>query len=516
MLNQSLKLPAALSVSTLVWTAIIALEGPFHHYYCQLASGWISTICRIYPYLRGPGEWPPEWRWWLRYPVKEGGPLFDIIQWRLAILLPVVGLGIVWWLWTKKYDRMSLLQLVILAVLGFMLIVSVQFLDRGGIPLAARLISPLYEPQYFLPAGEITDVRSFVAEHQLCLQTNSCATFRMNSHPPGNVLFFWGFYRIADGLPPEWVDQLGQILRTHSVPEWVAGKDNRTLTAAGMAGVAIPAMAALSVIPVYILGYEMVGHLRARTAAILFLLTPALPLFAPVVDLVFVTWSSLGFLLAYLAFSRRSYLVAAGMGIVLSAAAFMSFSTLPLVLMIILMAFGLLWTSPKQTRVSVLSLFMRQGVVAFGAAALVWMLAGANPFEMFTSISANYWHIQTARSYWGWLVYGPYDLWFFAGTPVAVLCVMAVVRLARKIFRGSEPVGKDEVWLASVVLTLAVLFIGGRLRGEVARTLLYVFPLLALASQIKTEKMSDVGIGLIATATLLQNITYYNTLNVYH
>ena len=135
---------------------------------------------------------------------------------------------------------------------------------------------------------------------------------------------------------------------------------------------------------------------------------------------------------------------------------------------------------------------------------------------MFTSISANYWHIQTARSYWGWLVYGPYDLWFFAGTPVAVLCVMAVVRLARKIFRGSEPVGKDEVWLASVVLTLAVLFIGGRLRGEVARTLLYVFPLLALASQIKTEKMSDVGIGLIATATLLQNITYYNTLNVYH
>ena len=114
-----------------------------------------------------------------------------------------------------------------------------------------------------------------------------------------------------------------------------------------------------------------------------------------------------------------------------------------------------------------------------------------------------------------WIFYGPYDLLLFVGVPVSVLLVRAVLRLCRRIW-GSRALTTGEVWLASFVISTGILFVSGRLRGEVARTLLYFYPFLVLGSYVESEQSSERSFVLISSATLVQAVIYYYTLRVYH
>ena len=504
-----------ITVVTLVWTAIIALEEPFERYICPRLPSWLTFICRLYPYLRGPGEWPPEWRWWLKYPVGEGGYRFDIVPWRFLVLLAVVSLFVAWWVWTKHKSRLNVVHLSMLAGLGLCFVLTIQFLSKNGVVLMTRMISPYYEPTYFLPAAEIVDVRDFLITYPDCLQAMNCPTHHMNSHPPGNVLFMWIFYQIASALPDMVTEWLGPFLRAHTVAEWAVGLPDRTLIAAGFAGLAIPAVSVLTVIPLYYLGVETVGHSRARRVLILFLLVPAITMFAPRVDLVYTLLAVTGLWLALVGFVRRSYLALSGAGALLSLAAFMSFATLPLVLMAALLGLGLAWQTHGVSKQAAFTRLLPQFLVALGAAALVWIIFGTNPVQIYKYISSNYWGIQSARSHMAWIFYGPYDLLLFVGVPVSVLLVRAVLRLCRRIW-GSRALTTGEVWLASFVISTGILFVSGRLRGEVARTLLYFYPFLVLGSYVESEQSSERSFVLISSATLVQAVIYYYTLRVYH
>lgn len=508
-------LTAKISCVTLLWSAIVALEEPFERHVCSRLPSWLAFTCRLYPYLRGPGEWPPEWRWWLKYPVSQGGYRFDVVAWRFIILLVVVGLLAAWWFWTRRRSRLNLLHLTVLSGLGLLLLLSIQFLSKNGIPLMTRMISPYYEPTYFLPAAEIDNARDFLVSYPDCLRARNCPTHHMNSHPPGNVLFMWTFFRVAAALPASVVHWSGPLLRSHTVAEWAVSLPDTTLIAAAFAGLAIPAAACLTVIPLYSLGCSTVGHLRARKAIILFLLVPALPMFAPRVDLVYTLIGVTGLSMAVTGFSRRSYPHLAGAGAILSLGAFMTFAILPLVIVSLLVGIGIAWGANEHSRCTALIRLLAQGLVALSGAALVWVLLSTNPLLTYRYVSSNYWDIQAARNYMVWLFYGPYDLLFFAGVPLALLLARAVTRVLRRLWR-SQSLTKGEIWLVSFVLTTGILVLSGRLRGEVARTLLYFYPFLALGSQVESDHTSDRGFAWIAAAMLFQAVVFYYTLRVYH
>lgn len=500
---------------TLIWSSIVALEDTLNRHVCPILPSWLATICRLYPYLRGPGEWPPEWRWWLKYPVSEGGYRFDIVAWRLLVLGVVIGMLYVWWLWTRRKSRLDLLHLSVLSAIGLLLCLAIQFLSKNGIVLMTRMISPYYEPTYFLPAADIENLRDFLATYPDCLRAMNCPTHHMNSHPPGNVVLMWVFFVVASALPNPVAHWAGQFLRAHTVAEWSAGLPDQTLIAAGIGGMVIPALAALTVVPLYYLGIETVGHLRARRAIILFLLVPALPMFAPRVDLVYMLLGTTGIWLALVGLRRRSYMAAMGAGAVLSIAAFMSFATLVLVFIAAVVMVWVSWSVSEYSPRTAIIRLLPHGLAMLGGASLVWALCSMNPLQIYRYISSNYWGIQASRSYITWIFYGPYDLLFFAGVPATILFLLAVVRLGRRLWQ-TDTLTRGEILLASFVLATVILFVSGRLRGEVARTLLYCYPLVALGAEVEGDQLSERDFAWIATATLFQVVVYYYTLRVYH
>jgi len=514
-MKKKLSFAVGLFSVTLLWSAIVALEGPVQHYICGTSKGILEVVCNLFPYLRGPGEWPPEWRWWLSYPVAEGGPLFDdIVPVRILILLLVAGLLISWWLWARKLKKLTILHLSVLSGLGFILILAVQFLSNAGIPLMARLIGPIYEPGYFLPAAEIDDPIAFLSTYANRMQENSLLNPRLNTHPPGRVMFFWFFIRLAEMLPSTLSLLAGPFLRAHTLVEWADSLSDDALIAAAMAGLAVPALAALATIPLYFFGSEIVGSYRARLASVLYLLAPALPVFAPTVDMIDMLIAIFGLWLAYLGFSRQSHVALFCAGTIFSLLLFMSFSNLPFILMAALFGVGLAWNPPAK-RLGALKKLLPQGLAALAGAASIWIALSINPLQMYRYASANHLIVTAERSYWAWVLYGPYDLLYFVGLPAAVLFIRAIVRLGRKSLRGDISLSTGEIWLASLVFSMALLFITGKLRGEAARILMFCYPLILLAGQVKSDKMSEKALSLLAVATLCQNVAYYYSVKFY-
>ncbi|MBI4630975.1 MAG: hypothetical protein HY740_04530 [Chloroflexi bacterium] len=126
--------------------------------------------------------------------------------------------------------------------------------------------------------------------------------------------------------------------------------------------------------------------------------------------------------------------------------------------------------------------------------------------------------LTTTRSYWAWLIYNPYDILLFAGIPISILFLGSAIRCCRQLFVERSPSSADHLLIAFVI-TFSLILISGNLRGETARVLLYVQPLIILfAAYNLTLHSSRITFFsyLILTLTLIQTILFQTTLSVYH
>ena len=269
----------------------------------------------------------------------------------------------------------------------------------------------------------------------------------------------------------------------------------------------------MSLIPLYHLARTLWDERTARLAILLYAFIPALTVFMPVFDDAFtlITSFTLYFTVNGIKNQKRSQIFLAGL--ICGAGLFASFGLLPLLLISILY----LLISSRAIK----SFIYDSAALAIGGVtvwSLAWITFGLNPFIIYSNSMSEHAILTTTRSYWAWLIYNPYDILLFAGLPISILFLGSVIRCCRQLFVERSPSSADHL-LISFVITFSLILISGNLRGETARVLLYVQPLIALfAARDIANHESRITLypHLLITLTLIQTILFQTTLSVYH
>ena len=162
-------------------------------------------------------------------------------------------------------------------------------------------------------------------------------------------------------------------------------------------------------------------------------------------------------------------------GLILSAATFLSFG--PLVMLMPMGLAALLWVLPhpqrrQWARLALDALLFLAGLI------LPWIayrLAFGNGFPDIWRVSMAY-HLGLGREYSVWLFYHLYDFLAFLGLPLTLLLIAGLMRAirARKDDRAALPLGFG--------LGLLLLDLSGTARGEVARVWLFLTPFAVIGA----------------------------------
>ncbi len=454
------------------------------------------------PALRGPAEW----RWRLHAPP-------NLAPWRLAAPAAVAALIAVWWGSAARAARVTLARLGVLVVLAVAFRFAVQFTGRHGVEAVGRVMNPAYQA-YFPSATRITDAGEFVRSY---LARRDQRGFRELTHPPGNTLFCWTLVQAARRAPA--LTRLAAPLiaaRRPGLEPWTGAYSDADVVAGAMTAVAIPAIGCLALVPLYFTARRLSGPRVALNAVALFALMAPGALFLPIVDDLQTFAAAAAALLAVegVAVRRRALLAAAGL--VLGLGTFLSYSMLPLGAFLAL----LVVLAPREGAARLPAAATDAAALAAGFGAFwlgVSLATGLDPVRLYQVSTASNFNARE-RSYWAWLAGNPYDLLLFAGVPVAAHVVAALGAVARRALRR-RPLSWPDAAAAALGIAFAALFVSGELRGETARTLLYVFPFMAwlAAHDMSGRARLPSSAAVVAGALVLaQTLALHALLHVFH
>ena len=449
----------------------------------------------LLPALRGVAG---EWQWTHNS--------LDLIPWRL--IFPILIAFALYRISTPSVQSpISNLQLLIFALFAFALHLSLQALTANNFSIIARTLNPTYFG-YFPPAVAIDDLAKFLRDFTHAQPT--LPYYRLATHPPGGVVFHWLIIQFVKIFPTQLLDPI-LAPRLASLPSWIHNYTTPDIIAGTAASLAIPFLSSLSIIPLYHLARALWDDRTARLAILLYAFIPALTVFMPVFDDTFtlITSLTLYFTVNGIKNQKRSQLFLAGL--ICGAGLFASFGLLPLLLISNLY---LLISSRAIKNFIYDSVALAIGGITVWS--LGWIIFGLNPFIIYSNSVSEHAILTTTRSYWAWLIYNPYDVLIFAGIPISILFFGSVIRCCRQLFVERSPSSADHLLIAFVI-TLGIILISGNLRGETARVLLYLQPLIALfATSTITPHAPRFYPHLLIALTLIQTITFQTTLSVYH
>ncbi len=467
------------------------------------------------PFLRGPGEWPPEWRW--PYKLSSFSALPSLL------LLVVIVLIVLWWYRTRDLQTLKISHILVLSLLSASFILAVHLSNNRNAhtEILFRTLKD-HSGEYFNTAGSITDLSVFL--HTYSAEMTSLSS-KLSTHPPGNIVFYWVFHKLTSLLPMAVSEDIGAQLSAVA-PQWIAVKTSAPyFVAAALAGFTVVALSALALIPLYFLGSLLLGHQRARQAALLYFFMPILTMLVPTIDQVYIFLAITSLWLFYDGLIKRSPLRLFLSGICLSLGIFMSFSLLPLLFIALLLWLWSLWQDASRSTFS--SSVKNQAfplVSVLAGISIVWVLAWVNPISILLQSISTHQAVPASRSYFAWLFYNPYDLFLFLGTPAAVMVFVSACRIFRRRVipkqnnqqqkSGTGTVKSGDVFLLAVFLALVILFLSGIWRGETARALAYFYPLLILSGQVRVPVWSTTNFFIICAATLFQTLVFYSTISI--
>ncbi|MBI5127608.1 glycosyltransferase family 39 protein [Candidatus Roizmanbacteria bacterium] len=403
------------------------------------------------PYLRGPGDWPPNWRW---------PYLFINTLNRIWMPLTVITLILsLFYFLEKKVKWNSFVLLGLLVTLSYLFQLSILYFGRSGISvLIHRIINPNLNG-YFTEAIKIKNLSEFLSGYQ-----NNVLNYSMHAtgHPPGSVLFLWLIEKIINFIP------LLKNLAVNLIPKHQDVKiiwNSLTITQRSTAVVSafiIPIIGSLNIIPLFYIAKNLFDNKTALRSTVLAVFIPALTLFTPLSDVFFPIFFLTSFLFFIKGLKSNSQVLVFISGLLFAFGIFFSLSLLPL-------SFIYLLYLIKKKR---LIFSFLTGLSIFY---IIIFLTGYNvitvSYTLMTGLPKN-------RPYLIWTFYNLYDFFVFTGIPITITYMTLFFKKIR------EPL--------FVSFTLMILFLNfsGAVRGEVGRIWLpLMFPLVLVVGNFLTNKL---------------------------
>ncbi len=268
-------------------------------------------------------------------------------------------------------------------------------------------------------------------------------------------------------------------------------------------GILSPAWAALTAIPVFLLGRQVGDRNLARRAVAWWPAIPALTMFSATLSTAYVPLAIAAVCLFWAGLGSPAHPVPwhahwlrFATGFLLGLLVLWNFSLLPLLAFLgILTLLRWQWQSSRPTLkgISWPALVVLEILAGAG---LVWGLytawAGHSPIALLR-ISMNV-HLKLDRPYWPWVALHTWDVILFSGLPVCGLAIVGALTRRGVAFRQHT---------VALAVTLILLVLSGTAQGETGRIWMYFMPLILVVAAGGLERFSPTRRGLLAGSQAL-------------
>lgn len=438
---------------------------------------------------RAPGvNGPAEWRWEYREVAGLGwAPVF--------LTLGLVALFSFWDRLGFKSPAREGGLLALAVLLGWGLTLALAAAGPEGFGRVFGSLASRLSFGYVWDAGLAPPARELLADYPAA---SARLDLHARTHPPGALLAVRAADRLTRALPPPPPGSAGLAAaaqsalsrevaraRTHRrpVPERLPGPWALVALALGL-----PALSALAAWPLARLARAWgLPPAAARLSALLWLAVPARSLFTPSLDQALPLLSVAALLLVAVPGGWGGRARAFAAGLVLFAAAFLSYGCLALLPWAATVAIIALVPSPDREVPAGFSLrrldLVRPAALGLGFL-LPWaalaLLAGYAPWASFrTAMQTHRGMAVLTRGYLTWLLWNPYDLALLLGPPVLLLG-LAALAVDRGPAEGAPRPASYRVALRGFWALLLLLWISGSVRGELGRIWLFFMPFACL------------------------------------
>ncbi|MCP4165767.1 MAG: hypothetical protein GY759_07715 [Chloroflexi bacterium] len=448
------------------------------------------------PALRGPGKWPPSWRWLYRPLETE-----NLQRQLLHGLLLIAYLACTAWLLHPKPRRGRRHAVVVVGVaVAFLFVWQLSQIWIREQSLLDTLIFRVYAPPingYFVAPAQVESV-SYVLNHY----AESIPTFfahKQQTHPPGLFIFYALFGALFERLPglSSWFAELARTWAL-DIREWPLLMDHLITSAFATAWVQL---IFVSLTPLSLYAFANQLSLKEDNNEWALWSTLALPLIAPLTLFVLqwdTNYPAIGFAAWFFAVRGQNRLRNATYhrrgqwfdwlwaGLLLCLLTWLSFG---MAVFALLIGIHILWREavrlPWHAGVANLFTAFRPtliGLVLMAAGVLLpWLLAylfwGMNFFELLQIGMGYHYSLVTAnRNYriWAWMNLVDFTLWL--GPALLLLGITGTIWLLQRIRSGSELVQDVAGMAISFWLMLLVLNFSGSTRGEIGRLWIFLMP----------------------------------------
>ncbi len=470
--------------------------------------GWVVVLqalllgllaADLVPWLRGYKPWPPEWRWrhelganlWWLIPAGGFGAL-------------VVGIG--WWAdaATNRTGKLARVLLLCFAAVGWQATLAMSRTPDPTLSIYQRTTVFFLEDFFHAAARIDLPAQAFTSFDDIRENYNQN---RIATHPPGIIFVYKSLIDLAPERGGDWLPAHPLVFAQDQWP--VEGKLRAGLAlAVAFKGMSVAFLLAGVWLIVAALRREDEPHVHGRIAAAV-ALVPAVALFTFTLDQVVAGLATLavGGLLHAIAFRKMAGVILAGCAIFLQSllAWQVSVTIFTAVVASLLLAFFDGRAAGLRSWSARAAVFLTIPTLLWFA---LWAATGYNWFgEFFRGVRAHTsMAIHNNRSRLAWLGWNVWDMVWFLGVAFVPLW------LSRRTWRAERNplmLSLVAVWVLAIVLADAV-------RGETARVLLPLFPLLGCALLVPNAEWLKRGeYWLVAGLLVIQSLTFGAVLNLF-
>jgi len=419
--------------------------------------------------------------------------------------------------------------LCLLAVGGFVLQAAVGYVSVLPVSGEAAIVTIApYVGGYFHQATRVTDTWEFVRGYGEWMRGINLADRvlgHLGDHPPGLVLFYVAQLRLMEAAP--WAARSVNSVASAVVPgggdvaHAVAGTDltEAQLAAVWLSGWLLRLLMALTVIPFYAVAKRICEQEAALKCAVIFSFVPAMHLFSPSPDQLFVLSSVLMAYLVVKEWQEREVWPGALAGVLMFVALNLTVGLVVLVVLGVIAGAlsGFARVRAGEGRAALSARIC--GTVGAGAGAFLICLAacgvaGYSAVEVWLIALRK--HAEFGglfeRTYWKWVLMNPLEFWAFLGVPAGA---MVLWRVALGVSRARVKSLGLDVPLLSIVILLLLLNLSGKNPGEVARLWMFLMPFVVLGGCKALEQVEMKMVAAMAGSQVIQIVAFKLALDIF-
>ncbi|KPJ62718.1 MAG: hypothetical protein AMS15_03020 [Planctomycetes bacterium DG_23] len=429
----------------------------------------LSLILKFYP-LGIEGEWAWEY-------LSPGQDLFPLL-FPTAILLCLLALLRLFLKEAKEYSRpfrWGVLAALVILALFFQF--AIGALGNIGTNEAIWVVISPGASDYFGQSQRIENLRQFLADYPTYIRREFKGGEHISTHPPGMILYWWTLRRFFQTSPGQ---ALGKKLSGSFAYAFDLFQIAPSDRAAVLAGIFLMRLlAALALLPTYLLAKRFCGEKCALVAAAFMILLPGVSLFSPKFDTMLPLFSVGLFYLVISAADFRSNWRAFVAGLVFSVSMLLTFAILVVPFLLLLYwLFGRWrggWARMPRGKAVLCWGFGLSGFIL--PLALLFVFLQLNSLTTWIAVYHQHAATYTIKhwTYWKWVLYNPFEFAVFLGIPLSALFLHCFVFPGNCLIKR-KPWPADGTLLFSFILTLLLLNFSGKSLSEVGRLWIFLMP----------------------------------------